>query len=139
MLARRALTRAEVESRLIAKVGEAISSEAMGRLDALRVLDDEALAMRMVDDALARRGLGRHRIRAELLRRGIAAEMAERIVDEAVMDDAERAAATAALARFRKARSGVADPRKATAAAYRHLVSRGFPAGLVRDLLGVSL
>lgn len=145
MLARRALTRAEVESRLLARSDEAISAAAMERLERLRVLDDEALALRLAEDALVRRSLGRYRIRTELLRRGIAEELADRTIAEVVNEEGERESAALVLARFRTARGRrdrAGDPderRKGASAAYRHLVGRGFPAGLVRDLLGLSL
>jgi SOS response regulatory protein OraA/RecX len=135
MLARRALTRAEIETRLAARTTEPVRAAAMARLEELRVLDDEGLAERLARDALERRSLGRYRIRAELLRRGIAEEITERVIAEEVPTAVERGAAEAVLGRFRAARGSRIESRKAEAAAFRHLISRGFPADLVRDLL----
>ena len=57
-------------------------------------------------------------------------------IDRVFLEEAERAAASAALARFRKRRGGRGQaPQKESAAEFRHLIGRGFPAGLVRDLL----
>jgi regulatory protein len=144
MLARRALTRAEVVEKLGRRVDPDECAAALVRLDEMRVLDDRALAERVAHDGLVRRGFGRHRIRSDLLRRGVAAAVVEDAIGRVFEDEAERAAASAALARFRKRRGGRDQTaQKAAAAEFRHLIGRGFPAGLVRDLLrdiqGISL
>lgn len=136
MLARRALTRAEVAEKLVRRVGPDARDAALARLEEMRVLDDRGLAERIAHDGLVRRGFGRHRIRSELARRGVEPAMAEDAIGRVFADETERAAAEAALARFRKRRAGGrSTPQKEAAAEFRHLIGRGFPAGLVRDLL----
>lgn len=139
MLARRALTRAEIESRLAGRTTEEVRAAALRRLEELGVIDDRALAVRVARDAVVRRGLGRYRIRAELLRRGVPDAVVADALEEALEGDPERVAATAALARFCGRRGAASSQQKVRAAAFRHLVGRGFPADLVRDLLEVSL
>lgn len=136
MLARRALTRAEIADKLGRRVDPDERAAALARLDEMRVLDDGALAERVAQDGLARRGFGRHRIRSELLRRGVEPAVVEDAIGRVFEDEAERAAASAALARFRKRRGSRGQaPQKEAAAEFRHLIGRGFPAGLVRALL----
>jgi regulatory protein len=139
MLARRALTKAEVTKRLAARTSEGVRAAALGRLEQLGVLDDRALALRYARDALTRRSLGRHRIHAELTRRGIPADVVAEAIECAVDHDSERAVALAVLERFRARHARRDDDEKARPAAFRHLVGRGFPAALVRDLLAISL
>jgi regulatory protein len=136
MLARRALTRAEVADKLGRRVDPDERDAALARLDEMRVLDDCGLAERVAHDGLARRGFGRHRIRSELLRRGVEPAVVEDAIGRVFQDEAERAAASAALTRFRKRRGSRGQaPQKEAAAEFRHLIGRGFPAGIVRDLL----
>jgi len=136
MLARRALTRAEVAEKLVRRVGPDTRDAVLARLEELRLLDDRGLAERIAHDGLVRRGFGRHRIRSELVRRGVEPAVAEDAIGRVFEGEAERAAAETALARFRKRRArGRFTPQKEAAAEFRHLIGRGFPAGLVRDLL----
>jgi regulatory protein len=136
MLTRRALTRAEVAEKLGRRIGQEECDAALARLDEMRVLDDRGLAERVAHDGLTRRGFGRHRIRSELQRRGVDPAIVEDALDRVFEDAAERAAAAAVLARFRKRRGGGRNtPQKEAAAAFRHLIGRGFPAAVVRDLL----
>jgi regulatory protein len=136
MLTRRALTRAELAEKLGRRVEPEERDAALARLDEMRVLDDRGLAERVAHDGLARRGFGRHRIRAELLRRGVEPTIVEDAIGRVFEDGAERAAAVTALARFRKRRGNRGEaPQKGAAAEFRHLIGRGFPAALVRDLL----
>jgi SOS response regulatory protein OraA/RecX len=57
-----------------------------------------------------------------------------------VAPEDERESARVELERFLRSRARRREARERTAAAaFRHLIQRGFPAELVRDLLGVSL
>ncbi len=136
-LARRALCRAEVAARLVANgFEEAIVAAVLARLEELKLVDDAALAQHRVEAGRS----GRHRVRSELLRRGVPEDVLEHAIKDAVAPDTERASARDALERYLRARSRRKDtPQRVRAAAFRHLISRGFPADLVRDLLGVSL
>ncbi len=68
------------------------------RLRELRLIDDDAWAERYVRDRFVRLGKGRHRIRAELLKQGVAAATAEAAIARAVPEDSERRRAETVLA-----------------------------------------
>jgi regulatory protein len=87
LLARRALTRAEVEQRLAARGHDPSSVEdAVSRLVAAAVLDDAALARHWIGSTATARGRGRKRALAELTRRGVAPEVAASAWSRAVAD-----------------------------------------------------
>jgi regulatory protein len=140
-LARRSLSRAELDAKLRSRgfAEDAIAS-VLSRLTELKLIDDDALAERVARRRFEAGRAGRFRVRAELRRRGVAEDVLERAIERTVPMDGELASARDELARFLRGRNKRDEPReKARAAAFRHLVARGFPADLVRDLLGVSL
>ena len=99
-----------------------------------------AYAEAFVRDRFLRAGYGRERIRADLKRRGLGATDIDRALSAVVDDQAERERAEGALARFMRlrARRKPRDDARLRDAAFRHLVGRGFPGDLVRDLLSGS-
>jgi len=140
MLGRRALSRAELEKRLVVDFGEGPTAFVLARLEELRLVDDRALAERVARHRFEVGRAGRYRVRAELRRRGVPEEVLEDAIACSVPQGGERAIARAELERFLRSRERRREARERTAAAaFRHLVQRGFPAALVRDLLGVSL
>jgi regulatory protein len=96
---------------------------ALDRLAAQGYLDDRANARRFVELRAAERGEGRARLRGELLRRGVAAEIADQVLGELLPED-DRAAAAEAARRYTAQRAskgaGAAD------ALARHLSRKGF-------------
>jgi regulatory protein len=137
MLGRRAYPAAGVRERL-ARTFEAEEVErVVARLTELAVLDDRAYAERFARDRFERAGYGRERIRADLLARGIAREHVETALRSVVDDAGERERAVRALGKFRSRARGEAHEARETA--FRHLVSRGYPVDLVRDLIDRSL
>jgi SOS response regulatory protein OraA/RecX len=94
-----------------------------------------------VRDRFERAGYGRERIRADLRARGIAAQEIRTAIASVIDDAKERACAARALERFCARRGparhgGTEDAtRRVRDAAFRHLVGRGFPVGLVTELL----
>jgi len=140
LLSHRARTRAELRRRLVAKgFRPARVDPALDRLAARGLLDDDAVAAAFVRDRLRHRPRGRVRLAQELRARGVAAELAERVVD-GVLDDEE--VTEAELARrvvegwLRRQgtpiRAGLVAPRgtpeaeKARRRLYGYLARRGF-------------
>ena len=140
-LARRALTRSEISGRLAAAgFSDEIVHSVLARLEELALVDDRGLAERIARQRFEAGRTGRFRIRNELRRRGVSDEIADDAVSRALPADGELRSARAELERFLHVRDRRGEAReRARAAAFRHLVARGFPAELVRDLLGVSL
>ena len=125
LLAGRAHFRAELARKLAARGYPAAEvDEALAGLAAGGVVDDARTAAELVAERRERRGWGRARLRAELVRRGAPAAA----VDAALAGIAgEDDLALARLAAERWARRGAArtGPRQAAALA-RHLARKGF-------------
>ncbi len=131
LLARREHSRLELRRKL------ADADLAPDTLDAL--LDDLAAAGLQSDQRYAEsfvrsrveRGQGPLRIRQELRRRGVAAGLAERVLEEADVDWTTR------LREVRRKRFGNAPPtdRREQARQARFLAQRGFPETAIRALL----
>jgi len=149
MLARRSYARRALFDRLRERFSEDEAEAAVERLAGLGLLDDRDYAERFVRDRFDRAGYGPHRIRRDLLRKGVDSTVADIAIQSAVSADDERHKAIDVLARFRRRRPRAPeDPdacedreagRSEAQAAYRHLIGKGFSASLVRDLLDVSL
>jgi len=143
-LSRRALSRAELATKLQATgFSEDIVASVLARLEELRLIDDRALAERVARRRFESGRAGRFRVRTELRRRGVPDDILEELT-RSVPPERERASAATELERFLRARARRRETRDETreklrAAGFRHLIARGFPADLVRDLLGVSL
>ncbi len=126
LLGRRAHFRAELEAKLAARGFPAAAvEEAMGRLAERGYLDDRAAA-RLWVEAAQRKGYGPRRLRAELVRRGVEAEIAAEAV-AAVIGAGERERALAVAGRFRGS-----DP----AALARHLDRKGFSKPIILAIVG---
>jgi regulatory protein len=82
-LARVDRTTAQVERFLASKGASAAQiKQVITRLSALRYLDDRGYAARWVESTLARRPMGRERLKSELLARGLGEALAEEVIDE---------------------------------------------------------
>lgn len=105
-LARWDRTVAQVEQFLRAKgASPAQARQTIGRLSDLRYLNDRAFAERWIERRLARQPMGRVRLKAELLAKGIADDVAEAAVRDVLRGLDEEALARRALhARQRKGR-----------------------------------
>lgn len=132
MLGRRSYSRRALERRLLERFPPGTTAACLARLVELGMLDDNALAERLVRERFERRGYGRLRVLATLAEADVDPAVAERQVARLIAPEAERRKAAEALAAFLERRQ---DPAGAAAAAYRHLERRGFPTDLVRDLL----
>jgi regulatory protein len=112
----------------------------MVRLRELGLVDDAAWASRYAAERFVRTGKGRHRIRAELLARGIDREAAEAALASLPAGAEERDKAAAVLAALRQKMGTVPISRSGTATGadsrlFRRMIARGWPASLVRELL----
>lgn len=105
-LARWDRTVAQVERFLRDKgASPAQSRQTIGRLSDLRYLDDRAFAERWIERRLARQPMGRSRLKAELLAKGIADDVAERALRDTLRGlDEETLARRRLQARQRKGR-----------------------------------
>lgn len=121
-LARFDRTAAQVERFLTSKgAPRAQVTQIISRLSALRYLDDRAFAARWVEATLARRPMGRERLKSELMAKGLAETLADDAIGEGLSGMDEETLARRALRL--KGRSGGRNPRQRTASLLRQ---RGF-------------
>ncbi len=158
LVAARSWPQSKLREKIAARYDAGQADEAIARMRELRMVDDDAWAERFARERFERSGRGRHRIRAELLQRGIDAVTADEALARVLNGEAEREKAAAVLASMRvrlgrgEADSETAMDSPSTAAAasrrraaqrlknrlFRRMLARGYPAALVRDLLDVS-
>ncbi len=131
-LARWDRTAAQVERFLLGKgASPAQTKETIARLSDLRYLNDGAYAERWIETCLARRPMGRERLEAELLLKGVPEAVAGRAIRSALRDLDEEALARRALDGIR--RTG----KQPTAAqSLRLLRQRGFEEETIDRMLG---
>ncbi|RMG49189.1 MAG: hypothetical protein D6718_00130 [Acidobacteria bacterium] len=127
MLAARPLTEREVRRRL-ARRGHAPREveEVLRRLAELRFVDDERLAYNLAQRRAEEARRGPRRVREELLRRGVPAELAERAVRNAFPSGTEEELLARAVRRL-AGRGGVPGDRRGRERLARRLIRRGFP------------
>jgi len=128
LLARRALTRAEVAERLAARGHQPQDVEAaLTRLAAASAIDDAALARHWIGVTATARGRGRKRAVAELAKRGVAPAVAASAWSDAVADGVvdESAMVRRAVRRRLGPAPGRAD-RGRLARVYNALLYEGF-------------
>jgi regulatory protein len=127
MLSRRALSVAEVRSRLAAREHAAEQIETGG-------LDDDKLARAQAQTAVDVKGRGRLRIVREIIARGVDHETAGRAVADVFADRDERSLVKRALQKKLRGR-----PQPAGAAEfarlYQHLMRQGFSPAVVSAVL----
>jgi regulatory protein len=134
MLGRRPLTAAEVRRRLL-DLGHASGAveATLERLAAAGYVDDRRLATHFLAVRAERGGRGPRRLVAELVRRGVPAEVAEQVLRE-LLDggDLDPAALAAREARKRASAYGGTLDRKRYAAVYNALFRAGFEPETIR-------
>jgi len=130
LLARRPHFERELSRKLEARgFPSSAIEETLARLRRHGYVDDHAAAKSFVAQRLARGGLGRARLLAELRARGVTHETAVEILDSALPEDDLELARQVAR-RWR--RRGGSDPR----ALARHLTRKGFSSASISRLLG---
>lgn len=121
-LARFDRTAAQVERFLSSRgATPAQVKQVITRLSALNYLDDRAYAARWVESMLARRPMGRDRLKSELMARGLGEALADDAIVEGLQGMDEEALARQALRLKRSGRGP--DPRRRTVSLLRQ---RGF-------------
>ncbi|PYM24842.1 MAG: RecX family transcriptional regulator [Candidatus Rokuibacteriota bacterium] len=127
LLARRAWTRADLTARLRRRGAPPdVTADVVADLERRGYLDDAAFARQWVTSRTAR-GYGPARLRAELRARGVASGLIGQL------EEARR------LARRRLPALQRAAPLKAAARLRDHLLRRGFPGGVVAQVVRESL
>lgn len=126
LLAVRARSEHELTTRLRQKgFGPRATEGVVSSLAEVGLVDDEAFARAWVDERLRLRPVGARRLSQELSLKGVARELADRIIGEAFDEEPELdVARRAAERKARTLRGG--DPRKARARLHSFLVRRGF-------------
>ena len=136
LLAHRPRSVGELKRRLgMAGFPEAAINFALGRMEALGYLDDEAFAESFVRDRMNLRGLGRRRILMELAKNGVERELAERVVARLSVSRDEVEDAYNMAVKKHRTLERVSDPRKKRDRLYSHLVRKGFETDIIRDAL----
>jgi len=125
-LSRRARTVREMRTHLAARrYDPAEVDRTVRNLERLGYLDDTAFAVRYAAWAAAEKPMGRRRIAADLARRGVAMDVIDRALDDALGAEEEASALARALQKATKGVTAPADDRaRRRLAAY--LVRRGF-------------
>jgi regulatory protein len=111
-LARFDRTAAQVERFLTTKgASPAHVKQVVSRLSALRYLDDRAYAVRWLEATLARRPMGRDRLKSELMARGLGEALADHAIDEGLDGMDEEGLARRALT-LKKRHAGRLSPQR---------------------------
>jgi regulatory protein len=134
MLAGREMSANRVRERLAARgFTPAAIEHAVGRLTAIKAIDDRRAVLAAARTLVSVRLRGRHRVSRELERLGFERDQVEQAVREIVDEVDERAILARVISSRLKGRT-IPDP-----AAYRRLFAsllrRGFPADLIRTAL----
>ena len=125
LLARRPHFRAELSTKLARRgFEEEVVGATCDWLEELSYLDDRSAAERLVRGSLSRKGYGPLRMRAELVRRGVAAEVIDSTLAEAWRSGEDERALE--VARARATRRGFDRDRLG-----RHLASKGYGAAAI--------
>lgn len=131
-LARFDRTAAQVERFLRGKgASPAQAKQAIRRLSDLRYLDDRAYAARWIQGLLARAPMGRERLKAELLARGLSEGLVDAAIREALQDVDEATLARLAL-RLKRRKGGRLLARQAVGLLRR----RGFEEDTIESIMG---
>jgi regulatory protein len=130
LLAVRPRARRELERRLLAAGFEADEvADVLARLERVGLIDDEAFARRVAEHQFGTRRAGRRAVTNALLAKGVAADIATAVADEAPDDETDRALE---LARARARRLRAVEPRLAFGRLSALLVRRGYAPDVAR-------
>ena len=127
LLARRSHFERELERKLTQRGYEEVEvAETLERLRGEDLLDDERTARELIRGRLARAPVGRNKLRADLVRRGVPSEIIDGAL-EALTPDDDLELAREAAERWRRTRERPGRPAEQRRAALgRHLAGRGF-------------
>jgi regulatory protein len=105
---------------------------ALARLRQERYIDDRGFAARYARSRLVHHGLGRHRLRHELRKKGVGPKTIEAGVAEALAEIPEQDVLDRLARRYWQAHHKDA-PAKRARGLYMYLIRRGFPATLILE------
>jgi regulatory protein len=135
LLARKPWTRRDLARRLRRRGAPAdVANAVVADLEARGYVNDETFAAAWAESRARGRGLGRERLRQELLVRGIARPLAEAAIARAFEETDELGRARQAATRRLTALRGGAPDRTARRL-HDHLRRRGYPEDVVRQVL----
>ncbi|MBO6574841.1 MAG: RecX family transcriptional regulator [Rhodothermales bacterium] len=136
LLAHRPRTETEIRRRLrMADFGEPAIELAVERMRSLGYLNDADFARAFARERLLSGRHGPRRVMADLRKKGIAADLAEQVIQEARADQDEGAHALAAAEKRDRALPASLQPMKRRQRLYAHLARRGFSPEAIRDAL----
>jgi regulatory protein len=130
LLAVRARSRRELERRLLQAGFEASEvDDVLERLERVGLIDDAAFARQLAEQAFGVKRAGRRAVVGSLMAAGVAPDVIERTVEQAVEGEEDRAEA---LAASRVARLSSVEPAKAFSRLTSLLVRRGYSPEIAR-------
>jgi regulatory protein len=137
LLAVRPRSRRELERRLLhAGFEDTEVADVLGRLERVGLIDDEAFARGLAEQAFGNRRSGVRAVREALASKGVAPATSAAVIRELGGDEEERALE---LARSRATRLGGLPQEKAYARLVGLLARRGYAPGVARDAARVAL
>jgi regulatory protein len=135
LLGRRSHTAFELERKLLQRgFDKKIVCKIVSKCSQLQFIDDK-ISGRLYLSELIRRGYGPHRIRYELVQKGVGNDLIDELFFEESVDKNERAMCEKVLAKKIKMVSTKKDSEKRKALLHRFLLSRGFSRSLILDLI----
>jgi len=135
-IAHRPRTETEVARRLEQRGFDGhLAADMVAWLRELGYLDDEAYARSFVAERASRKGHGPRRLRADLLRRGVAPDIVERAVETSIDHDELRGTAQRLAAERWERLCDEPDPRKRRKRLADFLARRGFGYELIREVV----
>jgi len=134
LLSGRAYTRVEIRRKLLGRhFGRQVVDEVIGILGRLALIDDVDFARRWVAERMRVRPMGRPMLAQDLRRRGVEAEVMDRVLDEALAE-VDMAAVALNLLRSRQGRYRGLERQKAISRMYAFLGRRGFDGTVAREV-----
>ena len=130
LLAAKARSRAELRERLLERSDEATIDRVIQRLEQLGYLNDERFAASFASSRVASRPIGSARLRRDLHRRQVTADVAETAITAAYEETSEEALIDRAIAKRLRIR-GKPETREETHKLFAHLMRQGFGFDLV--------
>ena len=135
ILTRRDHTVFELSQKLkLRKFGKDVIRRVLSECERLHYLDDDRTALIFLNQ-LKRKRLGSLRIRHEFRKKGLRGAKFEKMIIDGCSDDDDRLNAKQALLKKMNFFDREADSRKRKEKMYRFLNSRGFPDGIISELL----
>jgi regulatory protein len=139
-LTRRGMSRAEVTELLRRRqIDPVIIQSEIERLEGVGLIDDEALAVRLVETLVSRKKLGPSALRSELFRRKVDSRAIEAALAHAASGDDDDVSLVASLVEERVRRIGSVDRATAERRLLAYLARKGHGGSTARDAVRAAL